>query len=151
MPPTVPLQQTMVGSSLYHPFIRSFICSFFICQPPTEVSSMPRHHESQGQIREATDKVQMCRSSINCHRENEYKHEYILLISQAGAGFVFPSRLRCMAYRLFQESSQGISLGVQWLRLHAPNAGGEGSIPGQGERRSHILCSAARKKKKKGK
>lgn len=62
---------------------------------------MPGHHESQGQIKEATDKVQVCRSSINYHREDEYKHECILLISQAGAGFVFPSRLRCMAYGLF--------------------------------------------------
>ena len=26
----------------------------------------------------------------------------------------------------------GTSLVVQWLRLHAPNAGGLGSIPGQG-------------------
>ncbi|TEA36710.1 hypothetical protein DBR06_SOUSAS310123, partial [Sousa chinensis] len=26
------------------------------------------------------------------------------------------------------------SLVVQWLRLHAPNAGGPGSIPGQGTR-----------------
>ncbi|TEA42071.1 hypothetical protein DBR06_SOUSAS23010015, partial [Sousa chinensis] len=26
------------------------------------------------------------------------------------------------------------SLVVQWLRLHAPNAGGLGSIPGQGTR-----------------
>ena len=26
---------------------------------------------------------------------------------------------------------------VQWLRLHAPNAGGMGSIPGQGTR-SHM-------------
>ncbi|TEA31888.1 hypothetical protein DBR06_SOUSAS8310129, partial [Sousa chinensis] len=29
------------------------------------------------------------------------------------------------------------SLVVQWLRLHAPNAGGPGSIPGQGTR-SHM-------------
>ena len=28
----------------------------------------------------------------------------------------------------------GTSLVVQWLRLHAPNAGGQGSIPGQGTR-----------------
>ena len=28
----------------------------------------------------------------------------------------------------------GTSLVVQWLRLHAPNAGGPGSIPGQGTR-----------------
>ena len=32
----------------------------------------------------------------------------------------------------------GISLVVQWLRLHAPNAGGPGSIPGQGTK---IQCS----------
>ncbi|TEA30144.1 hypothetical protein DBR06_SOUSAS4810005, partial [Sousa chinensis] len=30
------------------------------------------------------------------------------------------------------------SLVVQWLRLHAPNAGGPGLIPGRGTR-SHIL------------
>ncbi|TEA25426.1 hypothetical protein DBR06_SOUSAS11710014, partial [Sousa chinensis] len=29
------------------------------------------------------------------------------------------------------------SLVVQWLRLHAPKAGGQGSIPGQGTR-SHM-------------
>ena len=28
----------------------------------------------------------------------------------------------------------GASLVVQWLRLHIPNAGGLGSIPGQGTR-----------------
>ena len=32
----------------------------------------------------------------------------------------------------------GTSLLVQWLRLSAPNAGGPGSIPGQGTR-SHML------------
>ena len=31
----------------------------------------------------------------------------------------------------------GISLVVQWLRLHTPKAGGPGSIPGQGTR-SHV-------------
>ena len=31
-------------------------------------------------------------------------------------------------------SFQGTSLVVQWLRLHVPNAGGLGSIPGQGTR-----------------
>ena len=29
---------------------------------------------------------------------------------------------------------QGTSLVVQWLRLHIPNAGDPGSIPGQGTR-----------------
>ena len=31
-------------------------------------------------------------------------------------------------------SKKGTSLVVQWLRLHAPNAGGPGSIPSQGTR-----------------
>ena len=34
----------------------------------------------------------------------------------------------------------GISLVVQWLRLHAPNAGGLSSIPGQGTR-SHMQAT----------
>ena len=38
---------------------------------------------------------------------------------------------------------------AQLLRLHAPNAGGIGSIPGKG--RSHMLNGAAKKKKKKKK
>ena len=33
-----------------------------------------------------------------------------------------------------QNIHPGTSLVVQWLRLHAPNAGGLGSIPGQGTR-----------------
>ena len=35
------------------------------------------------------------------------------------------------------ENSNGTSLVAQWLRLHTPNAGGPGSIPGQGAR-SHM-------------
>ena len=34
----------------------------------------------------------------------------------------------------FKNNHKGISLVVQWLRLHAPSAGGPGSIPGQGTR-----------------
>ena len=36
-----------------------------------------------------------------------------------------------------QRRHTGTSLVVQWLSLHTPNAGGRGSIPGQGTR-SHI-------------
>ena len=36
-----------------------------------------------------------------------------------------------------EEINLGTSLVVQWLRLHAPNARGLGSIPGQGTR-SHM-------------
>ena len=35
----------------------------------------------------------------------------------------------------------GTSLVAQWLRLHAPNAGGPGSIPHQGTR-SHMHAAA---------
>ena len=35
------------------------------------------------------------------------------------------------------KGSAGTSLAVQWLGLHAPNAGGLGSIPGRGTR-SHM-------------
>ena len=38
----------------------------------------------------------------------------------------------------------GTSLVVQWLRLHAPNAGGMGLIPGRG--RSHMPHGTAKKK-----
>ena len=37
----------------------------------------------------------------------------------------------------FKKTHSGTSLVVQWLRLRAPNAGGLGSIPGQGTR-SHM-------------
>ena len=37
---------------------------------------------------------------------------------------------------------------VQWLRLHTPNTGGMGSIPGQGTK---ILHAAAKKLKKQNK
>ena len=38
---------------------------------------------------------------------------------------------------MFQNLGIGTSLGAPWLRLCAPNAGGLGSIPGQGTR-SHM-------------
>ena len=34
----------------------------------------------------------------------------------------------------FLRNGLGTSLVVQWVRLHAPNAGGPGSIPGRGTR-----------------
>ena len=45
----------------------------------------------------------------------------------------------------FKKCIEGTSLVVKWLRLHAPNAGGLGSSPGQGTRscilqpRAHML------------
>ena len=37
----------------------------------------------------------------------------------------------------------GTSLVVQWLRLHAPNGGGLGSIPGRGTRIPHTATKPA--------
>ena len=42
------------------------------------------------------------------------------------------------------KNASGTSLLFQWLRLHAPTAGGLGSIPVR-ELRSHMLCGAAKK------
>ena len=49
--------------------------------------------------------------------------------------------LSCVAIHfnsLIKRSEVRISLVVQWLRLHAPNAGGLGSVPGQGAK-SYML------------
>ena len=43
----------------------------------------------------------------------------------------------------------GTSLAVQGLRLHASNAGGTGSIPGQGTKIPHAKQHSQKTKKKK--
>ena len=43
----------------------------------------------------------------------------------------------------------GTSLAVQWLRLCAPNAGGMGSIPGQGTKVRHAPQHSQKEKRKK--
>ena len=49
-----------------------------------------------------------------------------------------------------QKLVHGTSLAVQWLRLCAPNAGVEGSIPGPGTKILHAArCSQKKKKEKK--
>ena len=40
-----------------------------------------------------------------------------------------------------QRDTQGTSLVIQWLRLHAPNAGGPGLISGQGAQFSSVALS----------
>ena len=47
---------------------------------------------------------------------------------------------------LFQEFHCRTSLVVQWLRLSIPNAGGAGSIPGQGTKIPHAVCCTKKKK-----
>ena len=67
--------------------------------------------------------------------------------------FQSPSELRvfsgylgifCVKYQW-----RGTSLVVQWLRLCAPNAGGTGSIPGQGTKIPHATRHSPKEKKKK--
>ena len=41
----------------------------------------------------------------------------------------------------------GTSLAVQWLRLHAPNAGDTGLIPGRGTKMPHAAWRSQKKKK----
>ena len=45
----------------------------------------------------------------------------------------------------------GTTLAVQWLRLHAPTAGGMGSIPGWGTKVPHAIQLGHSKKKDKNK
>ena len=52
--------------------------------------------------------------------------------------------------RLEQEMTiRRTSLVVQWLRLHTPNAGGTGSILGQGTKIPYAVGAAIKKKKKR--
>ena len=49
----------------------------------------------------------------------------------------------------YQDKQAGTSLVVQWLRLHAVNAEGVGSIPGQGTKIPHAMARDQKIKKKK--
>ena len=48
----------------------------------------------------------------------------------------------------FKRHPTGTSLVVQWLRLHAANAGGPGSIPGQGTRSRMLVSTKTRHSQK---
>ena len=50
--------------------------------------------------------------------------------------------------RLGLKRQWGTSLAVQWLRLHTPNAGGAGSIPGRGTKMPHAALRGQKKKQK---
>ena len=47
---------------------------------------------------------------------------------------------------MIKKRVDGTSLAVQWLRLHAPTAGGVGSIPGWGTKILHALWCGKKKK-----
>ena len=49
---------------------------------------------------------------------------------------------------MHQKRFWGTFLEVQWLRLHAPNVGGMGLIPGQGTKILHAMWQHQKKGKK---
>ena len=53
------------------------------------------------------------------------------------------------AHIIFKNRRGGTSLMVQWLQLHAPNAGGMGSIPGWGTKIPHATQHGQKKKRNK--
>ena len=48
-----------------------------------------------------------------------------------------------------KKCDHGTSPGIQWLRLHAPKAGGTGSIPGQVTKIPGAVWSNLKKKQKR--
>ena len=65
---------------------------------------------------------QLCISQENF--ENSEKHKEILKIQKSIKRY----------WKLATVTLEETSLGIQWLRIFAPNAGGPGLIPGQGTR-----------------
>ena len=56
--------------------------------------------------------------------------------------------LKCKQQNKTEKTKGGISLAVQWLRLHASNAVGLGSIPGQGTKIPHAVWHGQKKEHK---
>ena len=54
-----------------------------------------------------------------------------------------------MHHRPTHKNKTGISLAVQWLKLHTSTTGGEGLTPGQGTKILHVKHGAAKKKNNK--
>ena len=55
--------------------------------------------------------------------------------------------LKCKQQNKTEKTKGGISLAVQWLRLHASNAVGLGSIPGQGTKIPHAVWHGQKKER----
>ena len=53
----------------------------------------------------------------------------------------------CILIKLLEKNGLRTSLAVQWLRLRTSNAGGAGSIPGQGTKISRATQRSQKKKK----
>ena len=120
--------------------------------PPDEAAPGPRREESSQLVQKAkvTRSCRACSMVVGCHppptpreRGRKGQHELspgsCLFLHQPGSAtntpwLMAPNVKACM------ESLKGLVrlLVVQWLRLYTPNAGGRGSIPGQGTE-SHML------------
>ena len=104
-----------------------------LCDLWTEV---PQAHQFMGFSR------QEYWSGLPCSPPGDLPHPGIeprSLMSPALASKLFTTSIHfthCLILK--KKYSQGISLAVQWLRLHASSAWGPGLIPGQGNR-SHML------------
>ena len=80
----------------------------------------------------------ICLCSVNlCHSFPAVTSFYISMPSSCTHFTQHIVNFFCYQNKLFCFGSQGTSLVVPWLTLHAPNARGPGSIPGQGTR-SHM-------------
>ena len=80
----------------------------------------------------SVDLCPLC-SGDKCSKDDD---NYICLLlcplSQGCINGIISSSQHRPFYNFIQHTFTGTSLAVQWLRLHAPNAVGMGSIPGQG-------------------
>ena len=80
-------------------------------------------------------------------KKTETKQElHGVVLSSPGLSFPCQPRRVLLAPKI---TTQGTSLAVQWLGLHASTAGGVGSIPGQGTKIPHASQCGQKKKKKK--
>ena len=81
------------------------------------------------------------REQIGCQRESGADHCFM----GVAAVHVGDTQRRHWKRKILRNVAKGTSLVVQYLRLHVTNAGGMGSIPGQGTKVSHP-CSQKQNK-----
>ena len=105
-----------------------------------------------GFIKASGKKTEKCKvlalvvSSMSLIKSVELRPRWVY---QAGLKHTF-SIIWALACLVIQKEWMGNSLGIQWLRLHAPSAGGTGLIPDQGTKIPHA-AQRGQKKRNKGK
>ena len=74
------------------------------------------------------------------------------IVSKVVNLFTLETKINCLLLVFtIKEGKSGTSLVVQWLRLHAPNAGGLGLIPGQVTRSRYSQIKKEKRKRRKAK